>query len=138
MLNLEKSKASANGIEMTAELNVPPVLPFDDVMLCSVFTNLIDNAIEACNRYSIAGEVKVTATVRGEYFYIVVTDPLPENADKEKLLEMNTVKENPIEHGYGKQIVRKVTETYDGMCSYSVEDGVFIAEIMLSLITGGV
>ena len=51
---------------------------------------------------------------------------------------MNTVKENPIEHGYGKQIVRKVTETYDGMCSYSVEDGVFIAEIMLSLITGGV
>ncbi len=138
VLNLEKSKASANGIEMTAELNVPPVLPFDDVMLCSVFTNLIDNAIEACKRYSIAGEVKVTATVRGEYFYIVVTNPLPENADKEKLLEMNTVKENPIEHGYGKQIVRKVTETYDGMCSYSVEDGVFIAEIMLSLITGGV
>lgn len=138
ILNMEKAKAELRGISLTAELNVPPVLPFKDTALCSVFSNLIDNAIEACERSGIAGaEIRVRVSILQEYLYIGVVNPLPAGADEKEILKLNSSKEDAAAHGYGTKIVRKIAEHYNGYVTYSVEKGRFIAEVMFDIMREG-
>lgn len=134
ILNMEKAKADARGIRMEAELNVPPVLPFKDTLLCSVFSNLVDNAIEACERVGAAErEILVRVSILQEYLYIGVMNPLPEGCSEKEVLKLQTTKGDAASHGFGTKIVRKIAEHYNGYVTYSVQKGRFIAEVMLDM-----
>ncbi|HIV63504.1 MAG TPA: GHKL domain-containing protein [Firmicutes bacterium] len=134
ILNMEKGKADACGVKFLTSLNVPPVLPFDEVMFCSLLTNMIDNAIEACNRNNIEnGEVRINISIMQEYLFIQVINPIPHNADKESLLSLNTEKSDVNNHGYGTKIIRQIAAKFNGHAMFSVEEDKFIAEAMLDL-----
>lgn len=138
ILNMEKAKAELHGIRLAADLNVPPVLPFKDTALCSVFSNLIDNAIEACERNGIEdAEIRVRVSILQEYLYIGVVNPLPENSDANEVLKLNSSKPDAAAHGYGTKIVRKIAEHYNGYVTYSAEKGYFIAEVMFDIMNEG-
>lgn len=134
ILNMEKAKAEARGMRMETELNVPPVLPFRDTSLCSVFSNLIDNAIEAC---SLCGQdqpcICVRVSILQEYLYIGVINPLPEGRSERDALKLTTTKTNAANHGFGTKIVRKIAAHYNGYVTYSAENGMFIAEVMIDM-----
>ncbi len=134
ILNMEKAKAEARGIPLEAELNVPPVLPFKDTALCSIFSNLIDNAIEACEQGKREdASIRVRVSILQEYLYIGVMNPLPEGRSGEEVLELNTTKRDAANHGFGTKIVRKIAATCNGYVTYSAERGWFIAEVMLDM-----
>ena len=44
---------------------------------------------------------------------------------------MNTEKEDQVNHGFGHRIVKKIADRYNGHVNYSIEDGIFYAEVML-------
>ena len=137
ILNMEKAKLEASGFRLTAELNVPAVLPFKDVDLCSVLSNLVDNAMEACERMGEKdAEIVVRITLRQEYLYIGVSNRVPKDTDKEELLKLKTNK-NGVGHGYGTKIVKRISEKDNGYVVYSVENGLFIAEVMFDVMGGG-
>lgn len=138
IMNMEKAKAEACGLVFDARINVPSELPFKDTSLCSLISNLIDNAIEACEREGLGGaEITVKACIRQEYFYIGVTNPLPEGIDTEKLLNLNTSKKDHGVHGLGTKIIQRIADEYNGYVTYSAEKGYFIAEVMLDLVRKG-
>ena len=134
ILNMEKAKAEARGIRMEAELNVPPVLPFKDTDLCSVFSNLIDNAIEACESADAENrDIRVRVSILQEYLYIGVMNPLPAGRSREEALELKTTKRDAASHGFGTKIVRRIAAFYNGYVTYSEQSGWFIAEVMLDM-----
>ena len=84
VLNMERQKAEAAGVTLTTKLVVPPVLPFPDDDLCSLLSNLIDNAIEECVRlgayFPKVREEGVTLSINpgnpsSDYLYIEVKNP---------------------------------------------------------------
>lgn len=134
ILNMERAKAEAHGFKLKTVLNVPPALPYGEADLCSIFTNLIDNAIEACERYKFdSPEIYVVAAIRQDYLYIEVTNPLPEGMDVSKLMLLNTTKGNSEMHGFGTKIVKKIADKYDGYVNFEVDGNNFIVEVMLGL-----
>ena len=87
----------------------------DDVSLCTIFANLLDNAIEAAQKVPDreARRISLKARYTGESLCIEVensrTGELAES--KAGLLTTKPDKEN---HGYGLRSVRDVVESYGG------------------------
>lgn len=134
VMNMEKAKAESRGLKFATRINAPPVLPFKDTSLCSLVSNMIDNAIEACERGNLGGaEINVTASVRQDYYYIGVDNPLPDGTDTNELLLLNTSKRDHAAHGLGTKIIKRIASEYNGYVAYSVSGGRFIAEVMLDL-----
>ena len=135
VLNMELSKAKANDIEVDFSVIVPPRLPFNGGALCSIISNLIDNAIEASVRYDLKKEgINVNINRRTDYLYICVDNPLPEGVDEKEILSLGTKKKQEVsEHGLGTQIVKRFAARYNGYANFTIEDGRFIAEVMLAL-----
>lgn len=132
VLNLELAKAAAAGLELEAKLAVPPVLPFRDSDVCSLLSNLIDNAIEACTRLSIPdARIEVGICQRQEYLYICVTNPVTQGGREP--LSLKTSKADAIAHGYGSKIVNEIVARYNGEICRSIENRRFVVDLMLDL-----
>lgn len=134
ILNMELLKASSVKVEISTALNCPAEIPFDQSDLCRVLINLIDNAIEATLR--IDGEkpcVDCRICCRADYLYICVINALPTDVKEEEILSFKTSKEDSSNHGYGHRIVERIVRKYNGSVNYSVEEGEFVAEIMLDM-----
>ncbi len=135
VLNLELAKARAKGFSMDCRVIVPPELPFADVQLCSLLTNIIDNAIEACERNELAGaRIDVGINQRGSSLYICVLNPLPEGAVPELITAERTSKPDTQAHGYGKKIIRSIVREYNGQMVQSADNGRFRVDVMLDML----
>lgn len=130
ILNMELAKAEKRGVELDMQIIVPSALPFQWSDLCSLVTNLIDNAIEGCVSTPGGEGVKVRMVMQGEELFLSVTNP----TDKAPafLEEMRTTKENTEAHGYGMRIIHKIVEKYNGYYECSIVDGRFCVSCMLN------
>lgn len=126
IMNLELTKANINDVELKYLLIVPETLPYKETDLCSIITNTIDNAIEASKQIK-DGYVDVKMFIAQEYFRIRVSN----KTNLTTVPSFSTKKE--VGHGYGMKIVKEIAKKYEGFVSYSIENGLFIADIMLLL-----
>lgn len=134
ILNLEQGRAHAQGCALDHRIFVAPHLPFAETDLCSLFTNLIDNALEAIQRQNIAnGVVEVGINQKNAALYICVLNPVDEQLGKETLLSLKTTKKDKTMHGYGVRIVDSIVQKYNGQINRSVENGKYRVDIMLDL-----
>lgn len=100
--------------------------------LCSVFYNLVQNAIEACEKVEdgTPKEVKVTLTTFNERNVITVTNPVEKNVDLGKGLP-RTTKKDSVEHGIGTMNLREIVNKYNGTINFTCENKIFRVEIVL-------
>lgn len=132
ILNAKFSKAKRNGIFIicNADKNVTGIEQMD---LCNLLGNMLDNAIEACEKCS---SKKRSITVNMRMFndnYLIEV----ENTAMESVLENNkqlsTTKSDKSKHGYGVKSIRSIAEKYGGTVNYSQNDDKFRCTVMLSL-----
>ena len=134
VINMEILKAKRNEIEVKTNINVPCELPFEFSDICRVLVNLIDNSIEGLLRIDDKEKVVFCSVLtHGEYLYIGVQNKTNADFKPDKLLVMNTEKEDSVNHGFGHIIVKKIANKYNGHVNYSIEDGIFFAEVMLDI-----
>ncbi|MBO4989267.1 MAG: GHKL domain-containing protein [Clostridia bacterium] len=134
ILNMEKAKADAKNIHFNLNVDIPSELPYSDVDLCSLFSNLIDNALEACERDKMENPyVDITIKVNGNYLCIYVENPIGKERDPNEIKHLVTSKKDKLVHGYGTKIIKGIAEKYSGHVVFSVEKTTFIAEVMLDL-----
>lgn len=136
ILTMESSKAESKGVGLSCDVMLPAELPFAAEDLCSLFSNLIDNAIEACVREGVSEPVTAQSYIRKEMLYVCVRNTLPENADRDRVLSLKTSKGDAGQHGYGTRIVRHIAEKYGGSALFDIAGGQFIAEAELDLEIG--
>lgn len=129
VLNLALSKVRAAGLRLDVRVAVPPELPFARSGILALFTNVIDNAAEACVREGFAGaQIEVTVGMQGDYLLFCVTNP----TRKERVPEAGaTSKADKKMHGIGTRIIRKVVKKYNGYYRCFVRDGQFVSEALL-------
>ena len=138
ILNTEILKADAKNVRIDARIKVPENLQIDGRDLGRILCNLIDNAMEECERTDADPKtVDVRVFIRTEYLYICVKNPMRETTETGRrggdYLVETTSKENNGAHGYGHKIVKRLVTKYNGSISYSAGDGVFTADAMLEM-----
>ena len=131
ILNQKKSYAFSKGIQMHTQAFLPEHIAVKDYELCAVVSNLIDNAIEACDGIENPS-VRVDISIIKNYISIVVRNPVSNNV-LEKNPDLYTTKENRQNHGFGIKIIRNIVNQHDGMLTFEIHDGIFIASAMMKL-----
>jgi|GEM_PF-3351634 len=133
IFHMESAKAQKAGVALDIQAVPPHELPFSPVELCSLYTNVIDNAIEACVREGFnAVGVHVQVSKQGDYLYSKVTNPTARSAQVIRS-SIRTSKQDQVLHGHGMAIARKIVSNYNGVMKNRVEDGMFISEFFLDL-----
>lgn len=133
ILSSKVSIARKNFIDVNCTAKVPEGLKISDVHLCAIVGNLLDNAIEACEKITdgkIPRFIRVYIGLFKSQLYISVTNSTCEKHRK-KLSELVTSKLG--EHGFGLRRIDKIAEKYDGYVNRKNEPGVFATEVMLPL-----
>lgn len=139
ILSSKVSIARKNFIDVNCTAKVPQDLKISDVHLCAIVGNLLDNAIEACEKMACCSKkeesvpqrfIRVYIGLFKSQLYISVTNSTCEKY-RRRLSELVTSKLG--EHGFGLRRIDKIAEKYDGYVNRKNEPGVFATEVMLPL-----
>ena len=104
-------------------------LSIEDMDLVCVFSNLLDNAIEACRAdcETAAPFIDIAANTYRGYFIVSVTNSTA------SATEPNEKKQSPDNHGLGLHILMDVAEKYNGSFDIQRSEKQFCATITLSI-----
>ena len=122
--------AKREGIPFCARLDLPQTLPVDEMDLCLVLSNLLENAFEASLRTAPARrKIEITAYVHAERLLLVEVENTFDGAVHEKSGVFRSSKRR--ENGIGIQSVRHIAEKTGGASTFTYQNGIFSAKVML-------
>ncbi|MCD8382121.1 MAG: ATP-binding protein [Clostridiales bacterium] len=136
ILNMENAKAQEMGVVLDPVVAVPETLPFREVDLCNLLSNVIDNAMEACvAEHTEKPVVSIVLRLEQDYLYGKIVNPTKKS---QAFLEhpVTTTKEDQLHHGKGMSIVRSIVQKYNGHMSNQIEDNMFRVEFLLDMSAG--
>ena len=122
ILNEKNRLCEQHQIELVTDLSFPSDLHVDDVMLCSLFSNLLDNAIHAVEDMDPGKRwIRISAITEGGFLVVKTRNP--------------SGKPEPVKRGHGKGtvILQEIAEMYGGMYQTEYWDGIFTAVVNIEL-----
>lgn len=123
------ANAEQEGIKITAKIDLPKVLPIDEIELSMVFANAIENARNACMNIAEGRSkfITVTCLYRPQFIIEIANsyegiielskDGIPVNREKG--------------HGIGTQSILSFANKYGAIVDYAVTDTIFRLRILL-------
>ncbi|MCI8484223.1 MAG: GHKL domain-containing protein [Lachnospiraceae bacterium] len=115
-------------VSLSGKLNT--VLEISDVDLCTIFANLLQNAVEAVETCQNSEKyIQVQIEQGKEYLKIRIENSAEVVKDKKDMLR--TRKKDKRNHGIGIQNVKKTIERNHGMLQINREETKFAAEVVL-------
>lgn len=112
--------------------------------ICSLFGNILDNAIEASQQVVDKEKRLITLSVRKRNQFIIVECENYSDSENVKLRNNQrrsffgknnlpkTTKGDNVKHGYGLKSITQVAEKYGGAMNCSYEDGWFKLKVLLA------
>lgn len=121
VLSEQAAVCERDDIDFSAEISIEDTAKIQPVHLCSVFSNLLDNARRAAAACPIEKrKIVVKAVQKGDYIHIKVenTSAFPEKRKK-----------TADGHGYGQEILKDIAMQYNGDFYTDWKDGIYTAVI---------
>ena len=132
IVNSKVSLAKSKNIRLDVTAKVPEQLPVSDVEFCVIFGNLMDNAIEACEKIASPEErfIRIYIGLFKNQFYLSVTNATNQQKRLQKYYSLKGEG-----HGFGLYRIDKIVKEKNGYLNRKDEPGVFATEIMLPLVS---
>lgn len=130
ILNSKLSLAMEQGIDVNIKVSIPPKLPLSDIDCCVLLGNLIDNAIEACEKVQDRKYIRLYIGLYKKQLYMSIANATNEVVRKFDEEYITTKRGN---HGHGLKRINTVVEKYHGYINRQNEPGVFVSEIMIPM-----
>lgn len=131
ILNAKISLAIKKGIKVDYRAVVPKTLAVSDIDLCVAIGNLIDNAVEACDKVVPEKRfIRLYIGILQKQLYLSVSNATSETVRK---LDEQYITSKRGNHGHGLKRINKIVDKYGGFINRKNEPGVFVTEIMLPL-----
>ena len=135
ILNEKKKICDKNNIELFVDINFDRCEFIEMIDVCSIFSNLLDNAIEAC--YKIDDKkmnrfIRIKGTIVNKFFVIKCENS---KVNEIKLANNNvrTDKKDIFLHGIGISSIKTSVEKYNGEVSIDYSNDNFTAKIYIPL-----
>lgn len=131
ILNSKLSLAEQRGIRVNCKAILPKELSIEDVDLCVLLGNLLDNALEACEKIPKEQRfLRIYMVVNKSQLYISIQNSAREELDFNEKNYISTKRGN---HGLGMKRVKALADKYEGYLTLANEPGIFAAEVTLPL-----
>lgn len=131
--------AGKNQIQFQIKIDVPHQIEIDNVDLCTVLGNLLDNAIYSCIHAENAEDTKpfinINISVINHNLLIVQENTCDGNVElsKDKSSYLTT---KPEGSGIGLNSIKMVAERYDGSAQFQYRNGIFYSYIKMCMPRG--
>ena len=131
ILNAKLSLVLKQGISLNFKATVPKSLTVSDIDLCVILGNLIDNAMESCEKVEEERRfLRLYIGVLRQQLYLSISNATAETIRKIDSAYISTKRGS---HGHGLKRIDRVVEKYGGYVNRQNEPGVFATEILLPL-----
>lgn len=124
--------ARRENIPFQARVDIPASLSMDEIDLCLVLSNLLENALEASLMTS-PDRRRIDITIYPHFTHLLLIQV--ENAFDGEIRKKDDIFQSSKRSsaGIGIQSVRRICEKNGGASNFSCEDGIFIAQLMLRM-----
>lgn len=124
LLTQEMKKAEQRNIKFQVETQRIDLLPFSDLEIVSVFGNLLDNAIDACEKIEI-GERWIHILIKKQHnmFFMEIINSVEQDTDRKS-------KKGGL-HGYGLINVQQIVERHKGEMNCQLMSGEYSVTISM-------
>lgn len=114
ILNEKQNICNENNIDLTCDVNFSKCNFIEMTDVCSIFSNILDNAIEACNKTSMDKKyIKIRGTLVKSY-YVIRCENSKTNKLEIKNSKIITSKKDKFIHGIGLKSVKSSLKKYNG------------------------
>ena len=109
-------------------------LNMEDIDLCRMLTNILENAVEGCQKVSEEQRIiRLNLHSKGNFLFIKCENSCNEDNLRITNGKYKSSKKNSDRHGYGLKIINGIAEKYNGILSVQVHDGFFAVTTTLCL-----
>ena len=130
-LNQKITEAKKKNIKIGWDIPLVKEFPLPTEKMIALLGNLMDNAIEACERMKEKDKwIKIYMKSSYQLLFIKIENSM-EGEVKKKGDHFLSVKSKNDFHGYGLKSVRYIVSQYDGDITFQVEEGAFCVKISI-------
>ena len=135
LLQNAAARAARMKIRFQARAPLPAELPVDEGDLCSLLTNLLDNALEAAGQVADPGErsVSVSLQVSQEFLAISCRNRYDGKLTLDEKGWPQTTKEDQNSHGFGLRQMEAIARKYSSKLELSYDGDTFTVQTALKL-----
>jgi len=130
------SEADKYGIELESVIEKVDLNFMDDMDICSIVGNILDNAIEACKEVDRNQIPEISVRIGKINNFIIIkieNDCLGSLRKKLRKNVFETTKAEKDMHGIGLNSVKRAVEKYDGNCVFECSNHKFSTEILIPI-----
>ena len=110
------------GISLSVDLRLPNAIAVEPMHLCSIFCNILDNAIAACRRANNADKSVISLSSQSDGDYLIIKARNPSEIPKK----------TAPGRGYGSRILAELAARYEGDYITEYKDGIYT--VLMSLL----
>lgn len=131
VVNQAYARAKEKGIVLSLKGRIETEKVFNTYDLCSIFSNALNNAIEACEKFEKQDrKIEIRLLEHSDTLRISISNPATEEMYR-AILNNNTTKEDKRNHGLGIANIRMAAERNHGQVEYRYQEGIITLEIYL-------
>ncbi|MCI6676407.1 MAG: GHKL domain-containing protein [Clostridiales bacterium] len=132
VINYKLRLAKTLGIKTNFSLNIPTKLQVNDVILCGILGNALDNAIDACRYLSKAKRyIKIKMNVEKRNLFIEVTNAFDGTIKIDEKGNLITRKIQMQQHGFGYQTMKSLVHDNNGTMDQVWDEKEFTLRVLL-------
>ena len=135
ILNEKKKICDKNNIELFVDIKFSKCEFIEMIDVCSIFSNILDNAIEACYKIddnNIEKFIRIKGTIVNQFF-VVKCENSKINEIKINNSNVRTDKEDMFLHGIGISSIKTSVDKYNGEVSIDYSSNKFIIKIYIPI-----
>lgn len=131
------AEKNSTAVSQKTEIDFDGIIPsdgVDNIDLCTILANALDNALEASKSIENA-IINVRAAVNSAVFMLTVSNPTLRPVEI-KNNRVKTTKADSVNHGLGIGSIKNAAKKYNGEVNLKYEDGHFTVEVMMIMRKG--
>ena len=133
ILSYKLQEADRLGIETKMDVKVPKDLNVSAYVLTGILTNLLDNAMEACEKVQDK-KIKITIKYAKKMLIIRISNTYEGKEKFNSVTGIKTSKKDKELHGYGIKSIRHMVESVDGDFEIHTKEEWFVADVVIPLV----
>lgn len=138
ILSNKYALAITKNITFDYTIHLPQEMPIDDVSVCSLLGNILDNSIESCDKISNEKDRFISLNIKpfNNMLLITVTNSSIGDYKLTKSGKLLTTKHNKTDnsyHGIGMKQIYRIVKEHNGFIRILPESDSFALEIMIPL-----